>query len=211
MRIAGVITNTQVAVRNNLIGTDASGSAAVGNTTGVQLDSDRNTVEGNTISGNTTGISLAGAANVVTGNFIGTNPARTAAIGNTTGVVVGGRDNVVGGSTVAARNVISGNSVGVSYQSSPGGGGNSVVGNYIGVDVNGAALGNTSYGVEFTVAGTVGGSAPGSRNVISGNTLAGVRIRSTANNSVVIGNVIGAAPDGVTPRPNVIGVLVDGA
>src|SRR5262249_45264699 len=138
-------------VAGNLIGTNASGTAALGNDTGVLVGGPNNTVGGtltgarNIISGNKGIGVIVYSANFVVGNFIGTNAAGTAAIGNATGVGVGGTNNIVGGTTAGARNVISGNSFCGIWLS---GGGmdaenNLVQGNYIGTDSTGTApLGN---------------------------------------------------------------------
>ncbi len=87
----------------------------------------------------------------------------------------------VGGTTLGAGNVISGNGTGVYL--SDGTTGVQIEGNYIGVDTTGtAALGNYYYGVLIggpsarpvlntggSANNTVGGTATGAANVISGN------------------------------------------
>ena len=92
----------------------------------------------------------------------------------------GADNNVIGGTAAGARNVISGNDGnGVTIQGT-GTSGNRVVGNFIGTDVTGAVdLGNLSDGVSLSGGASgnfVGGTAPGSRNVISGNGADGVEI-----------------------------------
>ncbi len=66
----------------------------------------------------------------------------------------------------AARNIISGNGEWHRWQCS-----NTVQGNFIGTDVTGTvALGNAGLGVGIrTGNGLIGGTAPGARNIISGN------------------------------------------
>lgn len=115
-----------------------------------------------------------GRNNIVEGNRIGTNPAGTAVVSstnNTGGVAIGG-GNLVGGTAVAARNIISTGSnggEGVGVAGLPDGLPDRVIGNYIGTDITGnIALGNFGSGVRVQGPNLrVGGTEPGSRNVIS--------------------------------------------
>jgi CSLREA domain-containing protein len=122
--------------------------------------------------------------------------------------------SVVGGTTPAARNVLSGNvGPGLEIVGSTGSFafGNLVEGNFIGTDTSGRfANGNGRFGPNanigaLVIAGgilnTIGGSATGARNVISGNGN-GLDIRNGGEDNVVQGNFIGVAADGVTPLPN---------
>jgi hypothetical protein len=171
-------------VRGNFIGTNATGVAALGNAGngGIHIASSNGnliggTGAGNVISGNTPfGILIvSGSNNAVQGNFIGTNAAGTAAIGNSAGVSIEGasHDNLVGGTTVAARNVISGNNGGgIGINVAPGNFLNRVQGNFIGTQATGtSALGNGSAGISVTsgVNQNIGGSAAGAGNVIAFN------------------------------------------
>ena len=160
---------------------------------------------------------LGSSNNTVAGNFLGTNAAGTAALGNQVGVYItnSSTNNTVGGATVADRNVISGNTVdGVQIF---GGGtlGNVVIGNYIGVDVTGTAdLGNTNQGVAvFNQAtnNTIGGTAAGAGNVISGNNGNGIGISTVgATGNVVQGNLIGTNAAGTAGIGNSLrGILID--
>ena len=111
---------------------------------------------------------------MVEGNFIGVDVTGTAALGNSgSGVRIAvSPNNTVGGTTVAARNVISGNGFNGVFITFATLGGNVVQGNFIGTDVTGAAaLGNSFEGVRIVNSPdtTVGGITQGSRNVISGN------------------------------------------
>ena len=85
-----VLNNANInLILNNSIGTDLSGTAAVGNlgTAGIQLtNSTRDVlVSGNLISGNTVGVVIDSASvfNRLEGNRIGTDTAGSAAIANT--------------------------------------------------------------------------------------------------------------------------------
>jgi hypothetical protein len=114
--IDGVGTNGNV-VAGNFIGTDISGSVALGNAeNGVQIGNgaSANTIggtipaAGNEISANTGyGVRITGAGteyNLVQGNFIGTDSTGTVALGNTQGggeVDNGAANNTMGGLTTA--------------------------------------------------------------------------------------------------------------
>src|SRR5207245_592552 len=97
--------------------------------------------------------------NTIEGNFIGTNVAGDAVLGNSEGVIIqfGSSNNLIGGLTPAARNIISGNSDGISFS---GGTGNMVEGNFIGTDHTGSNdLGNTiGIGVTASSNNTIGGT-----------------------------------------------------
>ncbi len=222
-----LIDTSENVVLGNLIGTDVHGTANLGNTSaGVYMFSDAtaNTVggtasgAGNVISGNQYGVYLLGAGtsgNVVLGNLIGTDIHGAAALGNRPGGGVFLRaqatSNTVGGTASGAANVISGNQAGVEIIDA-GTSGNVVLGNLIGTDVHGtAALGNTA-GVQINLSAgsnTVGGTASGAGNVISGN-LYGVFLNKTSGN-VVLGNLIGTDVHGAAKLGNTnTGVLIQG-
>jgi hypothetical protein len=213
-------------VEGNRIGTTANGLAALGNTAqGVAVTDGSNHITvggtvagaGNLISGNQgDGVQLAGGGvtgNVVAGNFIGTNAAGTTALGNGTGVHLdsGAINNTIGGITAAARNIISGNTtdgVLIGAFNSAGTSGNVVEGNYIGTNAAGtSAVGNGGNGVFLeSVLGsvsnnTVGGTATGAGNVISGNMQNGLLISAGAAN-IVEGNYIGTNAAGTAALGN---------
>ena len=197
------------AIVGNLIGTNAAGTAALGNGgNGVYLNAaTHNTIGGsNVLSGNGGyGVDLAGndTGNVVLGNYVGTDSSGTVAVANHSGgvLIANAVNNTVGGTTAAARNIISGNiGVGLFFDGSAATG-NVALGNYIGTDVSGTAkLGNTLDGVNFTagpVNNTVGGTAPGSGNVVSGNSREGIEVASGSGNAI-LGNLIGTAANGIS-------------
>jgi hypothetical protein len=192
------------------LGTDVTGTSALGNQVGVSVSGANNTIGGagtgaaNLISGNRgDGIDLNAANNLVQGNLIGTNAAGATALPNGGhGVNVGAGSNTVGGTTPGARNVISGNNrSGVIIAS----GSNSVVeGDYLGTDVSGtAAVGNGDFGVATSLApgNLIGGTTPGAGNVISGNHMDGVWLGSPGIQ--VQGNYIGTDATGRTALGNV--------
>ena len=156
-----------------------------------------------------------GSDNVVTGCFLGTDATGSSAIPNEFGVVVSGEyllppatpplGTRIGGTTPGERNVISGNaSVGISIFVT--GGGNAVVGNYIGTNADGGVAVGNGTGLGVTVSGgtRIGGTGPGSQNVISGN-LAGI-IVFASNDDVIEGNRIGTDATGLLPLPNAAGI-----
>jgi len=142
----------------------------------------------------------------VQGNYIGTDMTGTLARPNSVGIQVGNTitspaSSLIGGTTAAARNVISGNSgTGVLLIT---GNGNAVTGNYIGTSADGAAdLGNAGTGVWIVSASntTVGATATGAGNVISGNDQHGLLISGSTN--AVFGNWIGTNAAGNAGVPN---------
>ena len=176
-------------VRCSVIGLNADGASALGNQTagiyvwqgsgitiGGSAYADRNVISENTRDG---GISLRdGDAASILGNYIGTSSAGTLDRGNANGILVGELSNnvVIGGTGAAERNVISGNSKGITIN----GANATVVNNLIGPNALGtAALGN-GWGIEIyePAAGTaIGGGLPSQGNVISGNGVDGIYYR----------------------------------
>ena len=91
--------------------------------------------------------------------------------------------------------------------------GNTIQGNYIGTKADGmSALGNES-GVRITegMHNLIGGTEPGTRNVISGNDVHGIVINTNSTGNVVQGNYIGTDADGDSAVPNVFGVAIGSA
>jgi parallel beta-helix repeat protein len=208
-------------VQGNFVGVDVTGTQALGNVEhGVVLDNaSNNTIggttagAGNVISGNHWGVNFtASDGNVLQGNYIGTDVTGTFALGNAgEGVYVGGSNNLIGGTIAATRNVISGNNgQGVALV---GAAGTTIQGNYIGLAADGnATLANALNGlyVYSAASNTIGGTAAGAGNVISGNRGSGIDIenRASANNQV-LGNRIGTNADGNAARANaLIGVRI---
>ena len=220
--------STGILVQGNLIGLDQTGTRAIGNTgAGVLIDNGSlsSTVGGvvagarNFISGNAEGVMVTGsstAGTLVAGNWIGTNIEGTAAVGNLAGgvVIAGGSGAIIGGAAALARNVISGNTGdGVDIGALAV---NTVVqGNTIGTDQTGIkAIANSGSGVSLDATGvTIGGTAQGAGNVISGNAQSGVSVAGSGTTGVVIlGNRIGTDETGTAAVGNgTFGVLVSGA
>ncbi|MCG3200133.1 MAG: hypothetical protein GHCLOJNM_04668 [bacterium] len=128
-------------------------------------------------------------------------------------MIDGGGGNVIGGTTVGAGNVISGNvSHGIEVFSSSG---NRIEGNFIGTDASGlAALGNGARGVQLNDSSDniIGGTEPGARNIISGNSRSGIRLLNPGSTgNLVQGNYIGTDLHGVADLGNGNeGVIING-
>lgn len=216
-------------VQGNLIGTNAAGTAGIGNMfTGIDVSSANNNIIGgtaagarNVISGNGSdqsgGVSFSDGAsgNQVLGNFIGTDITGGSTLGNSLfGVRVfnSAVNNVIGGTTVAARNVISGNDgpgVFIQHATTTG---NQILGNYIGLNTTGlAATPNTVGGVSINgaVNNTIGGATAGAGNIISGNMLSGISINAGASGNQVLGNLVGLNGAGMALPNSNHGVVID--
>ncbi|MBS0507801.1 MAG: DUF4347 domain-containing protein, partial [Proteobacteria bacterium] len=161
------------------------------------------------------GIDIASShGNTIAGNWIGLNSAGTGAAANQQGVNIwASNNNVIGGTTAADRNVISGNS-GPGLWIDGGATGNQVRGNYIGTNVAGAAaVANQTNGIRLLSTGnTIGGTAAGAGNVISGNLGNGIDIAGTsATGNTVAGNTIGLNATGTAAVGNsAIGIRISG-
>lgn len=205
-------------VAGNFIGLDPSGTEARPNTgAGVMVNySFGNTIGGtaaadrNVISASYQGVVLssgpAGGDRVI-GNIIGLDVTGARAIGEQyMGVRVGGHGARVGGTTVAERNVISGNvrfgwGFGV-FVDSPSG---VVEGNYIGLDATGTASVPNGWGISFSYPNQLNEpiTAHAANNLVSGNNSDGIEVAERYARTVTInGNTVGLAADGMTPLPN---------
>ena len=202
-------------VQGNFIGTDMSGTSAVGNGMGLLVLSPNNVIggqtlgAGNLISGNGwAGIGIGHESidddtdgNIIAGNLIGTDVSGTMAIPNDNGVTITNSDaNIIGlvdnDTGFSNPNVISGNL----YQAVRIGAladYNIVQGNFLGTDISGTQpLGNGRYGVRVTQGGSytlIGGLEEGQGNVISANASGGVGLgwSGGASFNIVQGNLIG--------------------
>lgn len=193
-------------VQGNYIGTDITGTLALGNNgngvvagdnvlVGGLVPEARNVIAANGNQGNVAlGYNNSGSAAIVQGNYIGTDVTGTRALGGSVaGINVLSSNNVIGGLVAAARNVISGNSVGIQL----GGSfnpvvGNLIQGNFIGVNALGTGpLPNTQQGIAIFEAtnNTIGGTQSGAANKIAFNGNPGVTI-ATGNGNAIRGNSI---------------------
>ncbi|HSE20418.1 MAG TPA: Calx-beta domain-containing protein, partial [Pyrinomonadaceae bacterium] len=220
------LTSPDNVIQGNFLGTNATGTAEMGNDFyGIDLintgsPSGNNLVGGTTvgasnlISGNQQGgINLNAPGVTVQGNLIGTDILGTSKVPNGNGIQLRGNNCVIGGTTVAARNVISGNNgAGINLDVTTVGPISATVqGNYIGTDITGTlSLGNGA-GLNVTGKATIGGIAAGAGNLISGNTGPGLQLSGGTENATVLGNLIGTNVTGDRALPNLIGISVQSA
>ena len=203
----------------NRIGVNASGESGLGNgINGIRVanGADSNLIEGNIISDNEfTGVFIDTASfNRVQGNSIGTNTSGVADLGNASaGIRISGtaRQNVIGTDSDGVGdeeegNLISGNGeAGVLIF--PGANANRIAGNRIGTNAAGTArIANGWEGIRIaggSQSNIVGSNGDGlrddvERNLISGNTLAGVALLdATTSLNRVAGNYIGTTANGL--------------
>ncbi len=191
-----------------LDGTNASTAS------GLKVTGGGSTVRGFVINNfsNWYGVELNGSGgSVVAGNYLNLNAAGTAAapIQMFGGVgMENSANNTVGGTTPADRNVVGGlsNQSGIKINDA-GSTGNVVLGNYIGLNATGTAAIPSSVGVTVLAPNnTVGGTAAGAGNVISGNIMHGIYIATDGN--TVQGNRIGLAASGAAVIENQYGILI---
>lgn len=207
-------------VQGNSIGTNAAGTARLGNQySGVVVYASANNLiggsaagSGNLVSGNgSNGVVLwsTSGSNTVAGNLIGTDRSGAASLGNgADGIAIwGGQGNVLGGALPGARNVISGNKnygVDIEAAGSQVSTNNLVFNNFIGTNAAGtAALGNAWDGVVLFSTNNqnqIGASTPGEGNLISGNGGNGVAVLASGN--ALRGNRIGTNAAGIAGLKN---------
>lgn len=203
-------------VSGNCIGTDATGDTALPNNhSGVNIyqaganiviggdtTQERNIISGNDENGIAADESSIGS---ITGNYIGTNVDGAADLGNgMVGIYIDGDASVsyIGGLTSGERNVISGNeSHGIQLED--GAEDARIRGNYVGVGANGLTdLGNTGAGILVNSDNNIiGGTATGARNIVSGNTNAGISLNASDGNTVQ-GNYVGLDSTGLVSVTN---------
>ncbi len=203
-------------VQGNYIGTDATGTVALGSGTGIRIVYASATIvggtapgAGNTIAGNPySGIQMQHSrddepGSIVQGNLIGTDASGTLPLGNgDAGIGLFGWNHTIGGTEPGAGNVISANGasgiwiLGAGDFSGPQpAGNNSIRGNYIGTDRTGTVdLGNGSHGIEIASSqgNLIGGLDAQARNVITHNNGNGIVITGgmDGNTSLAQGNAI---------------------
>jgi CSLREA domain-containing protein len=105
-------------VLGNFIGSNATGTAAIGNgnqNPGIMVIGSGNIIGGTTpagrniISGNRFAVTLNGANNVFQGNYVGVQANGSAALKNEAGIVIQGNNNLIGGSAAGTGNIIAWN------------------------------------------------------------------------------------------------------
>lgn len=206
-------------VIGNYLGTNASGTYAIGNTYGVLFDDGtfnnrvggESDAERNLISGNSGyGVFFYNNGtnhNLIKNNLIGTDVTGIQAIPNTAGIVIDG----ISYQNTIDSNVIAGNlemGIGIDITGSDS---NVIVRNRIGVALNGSALPNGMDGIRISQGpvGTVIGGSPAEANIIANNGGNGVFLMSDNCRETFIscnsfydngGLAIDLFPYGVTPN-----------
>jgi CSLREA domain-containing protein len=185
----------------------------------------RNVVSG----GGNDGIELEDSSdNVIVGNYVAMAADGLVRLPNTgSGIEINGLSfrNRVGGLTARERNIASGSDgIGVQILGSMQPDGtcqapqrNVVQGNYLGLNVKGrkpGSYGNRGAGMELGVCArhnTIGGTAPGARNIASGNHDDGIQLDGAGGpggtgavcENTIQGNYVGLDPSGQAARANV--------
>lgn len=183
-----VFSGSSNLAQGNFVGTDVTGTIAIGNGNwGVTIHNEgtvygnENRVIDNVISGNkSSGIFLATSRNTIQGNFIGTDVSGTITIGNgQDGIRAAGQGENVCDNNMITENIISGSAFsGIAFYSANE---NLLYGNFI--------LANTMAGIEMGGDGNrIGGNGALEGNVIRGNG-AGVSL-AYAHGNFVEGNTI---------------------
>jgi CSLREA domain-containing protein len=220
---------TATVVQGNFIGTDATGTVALGNgrssefstNGGIIISFGANNIVGGAASGagnlicgdGGDGIVASSPGTIIQGNFIGTDVTGTRMLGVSgegDGIVATG---IIGGALPGEGNVVANSRVGIKIADSD----FVVQGNLIGTDVTGTLdFGNRLDGIQLTnaVRGRIGGAAPGEGNVISGNGRNGILMTLTGQQTTfenrIQGNRIGVQADGISPLGNgADGIFVD--
>ena len=218
-----VLGSESTLVQGNRIGTNAQGTAPLGNGgTGITTTCCYRDIrigggasgEGNLVAGNGAwGIDFlgSGAGNalvVVEGNRIGTNDAGNAPIANGAGGVHIENTNAF---LKLLSNVVSGNSGDGVDVEAVGFDTTELFGNRIGTnDAGTAAIPNTQNGVKLGRASLggkifVGGLPPSQRNIISGNGANGIVVANGGH--TIVGNFVGIDRDGTNAVPNTLSGL----
>ena len=222
-------------IQGNFIGTNITGTAALGNgghgiacysnstdhLIGGTTAATRNIISANNADGIHYVGDVTGSPNnlLIKNNYIGTDvngagPATT--FGNGEGgvlVTINCLGLIIGGTTVAERNIISGNGRVV-----PGNGNGIFIykcpspqirGNYIGLELNGTtAMGNAQHGIFLwgTNNAIIGGNTAATRNLISSNAYHGININNDfpalTSGIIITGNYIGTDVTGTLARGN---------
>ncbi len=151
------------------------------------------------------GIRLAiGGGNVVEGCYVGVDATGLLDRGNGLASVIvteNSAGNQIGGPDPSRRNVLSGSAAGIIVEGT--GAGNVIQGNYIGTDASGATAIPASVGILVDAPGvSIGGTAPGAGNVVSGHVGDGIHVSLNADGAVIQGNRIGTDAAGMAALGN---------
>ncbi len=186
--------------------------------TGLVISSNSNIIKGlvlqnfggGTFNAGDIAITISGNSNQVLGCYIGMDYTGTTKAANTdNGIKITGANNIIGDGTAAGANLISG----INGNASPNGygilitgasaTGNTVKGNMVGLQKDGASIANNTawvcgMRVETSAnSNNIGGSAAGDGNVISAHFSVGISLSGVLSTNI-LGNRIGPRADGVT-------------
>src|ERR1051326_1246231 len=219
--LAGIQSATPLRVIRSLIG--ETGAKRNGNGIYLTAGGSSTTIDKNVIGGNEIGIIVQAGVDglTITGNMIGVESDGVTPRRNTiAGIeVIGAKNILIGGTTVAARNVISGNGDGGGVA----GDGIlvttadhlTIAGNYVGLAASGAApvLPPQAFGivVSDTTNSVIGGTDPAARNVVSGNTIGGIAVVGSSDHVEVLNNFVGVDAAGALAIPSGTGITAGGS
>src|SRR6185503_19370571 len=196
-------------LQGNFIGTDITGTVALGNTfdgvfaingalIGGTVSGARNVIAGNQQVNIELGLNSSGKSVTVQGNYIGTDVTGSRSLSSfpiSPGIQIAGSNNLIGGLVPEAQNVISGNAVGILFRSTNVGSpqANLIQGNLIGLNAAGTgSIPNTQGGIQFSDGSNnvIGGTQSGAANKIAFNNKHGVMVFSRSFQNSIRGNSI---------------------
>jgi hypothetical protein len=189
-------------VRCSHMGIGTDGVSDVGNGAGgISIAGDNNSIGGqlspsqrNVISSNYFGVNIEGENNDIYNNFIGTTADGMGAAGNTSiGIYVAGNSNNIGGAVLGTPNLISGNGVGIRVNT---GDNNIILGNLIGVAIDGSTALPNTHGVQISgdaISNLIGGTAANEANLIANNGFAGLSLSANITGIPIENEVRGNA------------------
>nr|MDJ0834698.1 DUF4347 domain-containing protein [Gammaproteobacteria bacterium] len=156
--------------------------------------SDGSTIRGLVINNfSQSGIDIDSNGNTIVGNYIGTNLAGddTTGMGNGEAIFVSGSNNVIGGTAPGNANILAGSTEeGIDMRS---GSGNIVQGNYIGTNSAGDNLGNGDTGILIWSGASgnlIGGTQAGAGNTIAYQGGDGIAMLNGVTGNSILGNSI---------------------
>jgi parallel beta-helix repeat protein len=149
--------------------------------------------------------------NLIEGNYIGADASGGLPLGNGgDGIFTYFADsNTIGGAALGTANLFVANKFfGLEFYASAN---NVIAGNFVGITANSTAAGNGDGGISLENASdnnTVGGTTAGAGNVVSANAHSGIALSGSSNNAVS-GNMVGTNPNGIAAMANAAqGILI---
>ncbi len=159
------------------------------------------------------GILITSNGNAVQASYVGLQTGGSTTAANAEGILIAGANNTIGGTAAGVGNAIAGNTGDGVELSGSGTTGNLIAGNWIGTNSTGSQYFPNATGVEIDAGAsgnTIGGTAPGAGDEISGNSSNGVELSGTGvADNVVLGDDIGTNAAGTIPFGNGIGIYIN--